>query len=105
MLCEGTGSNVFVVIEGELLTPPLLAGCLDGVTRQLILEHHGGTERDIPMSRFISGEVGEAFLTSTLRGAQAIASIDGVAPREIHGPETEKAIAAYVALLASDNEV
>ncbi len=37
MLCEGTGSNVFVVIEGELLTPPLGSGCLDGVTRQLRL--------------------------------------------------------------------
>lgn len=105
MLCEGTGSNVFVVIGGELLTPPLLAGCLDGVTRQLVLEHHGGRERDIPMSQFISGDVEEAFLTSTLRGAQAIVSIDGVAPRQIHGPETEKAVASYAALLASDDEV
>jgi branched-chain amino acid aminotransferase len=33
-LCEGTGSNVFVVSGGQLLTPPLTAGCLAGVTRR-----------------------------------------------------------------------
>lgn len=105
MLCEGTGSNVFVVIDGELLTPPLGSGCLDGVTRQLVLEHHGGKERDIPAARFTSARVDEAFLTSTLRGVQAIASINGAAPRERRGPETEKASATYAALLASEDEV
>jgi branched-chain amino acid aminotransferase len=103
MLCEGTGSNVFVVIAGELLTPPLSAGCLDGVTRQLILAHHGGKEGDVPASLFISGQFDEAFLTSTLRGVQAIASIDGVAPKEVRGPETKKAMAVYAGLL-SENE-
>jgi branched-chain amino acid aminotransferase len=102
MLCEGTGSNVFVVLDGELVTPPLSAGCLDGVTRQLVLEHHGGAERDVAATRFLSGSVDEAFLTSTLRGVQAISAIDGVAPRSVRGPETEKAIAAYAALLAGD---
>src|ERR1700690_2036573 len=29
-LCEGTGSNVFLVTGGELVTPPLSAGCLAG---------------------------------------------------------------------------
>ena len=37
-LCEGTGSNVFVEIDGELLTPPLSSGCLKGITRDLVLE-------------------------------------------------------------------
>ncbi|MFF5250261.1 aminotransferase class IV, partial [Streptosporangium sp. NPDC000095] len=32
-LCEGTGSNVFVVRDGRLLTPTLASGCLAGVTR------------------------------------------------------------------------
>jgi branched-chain amino acid aminotransferase len=105
MLCEGTGSNVFVVIDGELLTPPIDSGCLDGVTRQLVLEHRGGKERDVPAARFISGRLDEAFLTSTLRGVQPIASIDGATPAEVRGPETEKAIAAYAALLESNDEV
>ncbi|HRD59342.1 MAG TPA: aminotransferase class IV, partial [Nocardioides sp.] len=29
-LCEGTGSNVFYVVDGELRTPPLKSGCLAG---------------------------------------------------------------------------
>ncbi len=37
-LCEGTGSNVFVEVGGELLTPALATGCLAGITRELLLE-------------------------------------------------------------------
>ncbi|MGA8296714.1 MAG: aminotransferase class IV [Acidimicrobiales bacterium] len=105
MLCEGTGSNVFVVIGGELVTPPLTAGCLDGVTRQLVLEHHGGDERDVSASQFITAQIDEAFLTSTLRGVQPIASIDGFAPREVGAKQTQRAAAAYSALLESDDDI
>ena len=37
-LCEGTGSNVVVVVDDELVTPPLSSGCLAGITRELLLE-------------------------------------------------------------------
>ena len=37
-VAEGAGSNVFLVKDGTLLTPPLEAGILPGVTRQLVLE-------------------------------------------------------------------
>ena len=37
-LCEATGSNVFVVIDGVVRTPPLDSGCLAGITRELVLE-------------------------------------------------------------------
>src|SRR5918996_3631612 len=37
-LCEGTGTNVFLVEDGRVVTPPLSAGCLAGVTRALVLE-------------------------------------------------------------------
>ena len=47
-LCEGASSNVFLVTGGELITPPLSAGGLAGVTRGLVLEWVGGTERDVP---------------------------------------------------------
>ena len=36
-LCEGTGSNIFYVVDGELRTPTLASGCLAGVTRALVL--------------------------------------------------------------------
>ncbi|MDO8107836.1 aminotransferase class IV [Isoptericola sp. b441] len=37
-LCEGTGSNAFVELDGRLVTPPLSSGCLAGITRALVLE-------------------------------------------------------------------
>ena len=48
-LCEGTGSNVFYVVDGELRTPTLGSGCLAGVTRALVLEWCGGREVDEPI--------------------------------------------------------
>ncbi len=37
-LCEGTGSNIFCVYDGELVTPTLESGALAGVTRTLVLD-------------------------------------------------------------------
>ena len=74
-LCEGTGSNVFYVVDGELRTPTLDSGCLAGVTRALVLEWCGGVEVDEPMS--VLERASEAFLVSTTRDVQAIARWDG----------------------------
>ena len=95
MLCEGTGSNVFVVIDGETLTPPLASGCLAGVTRDLVLESGLGREADIPFSQFSAERLDEAFLTSTLRGVQPIATIDGAALRAAPGSTTKEAALRY----------
>jgi branched-chain amino acid aminotransferase len=102
MLCEGTGSNVFVVVDGELLTPPPSSGPLQGVTRALVLEKHGGVERDVPLATFASGRFDEAFLASTLRGVQPIGTIDGRKVATADGPETRKAAAVYASLLAGE---
>ena len=41
-LCEGTGSNVFIVSNGELITPPLEGGCLaDNIASRRLLERCG----------------------------------------------------------------
>ena len=37
-LCEGSGSNIFVVTSGRVFTPELRSGCLGGITRELLLE-------------------------------------------------------------------
>ena len=52
-LCEGTGTNIFVVAGGRLITPPLSAGCLAGVTRALVLEWVGAAEEDMPWRRSV----------------------------------------------------
>lgn len=78
-LCEGTGSNIFLVMGDAVITPPLSSGCLAGVTRGLVIElcHRHSisiTERPIPMSEIQACD--EAFLTSTTREVQAVSRID-----------------------------
>ncbi len=75
-LCEGTGTNVFVVSGGELLTPPLSSGCLAGVTRALVLEWSGAREADLPYDALTTAD--EVFLTSTARDVQPVVAVDGV---------------------------
>lgn len=75
LLCEGTGSNIFLVLDGQLITPTLAGGCLAGVTRALVLEWVGAEEVDVPLSALLDAE--EAFLTSTTRDVQPIAFVDG----------------------------
>ena len=74
-LCEGTGTNVFYVRDGELRTPSLASGCLAGVTRSLVVEWCGAREVDEPLSEVLAG-ASEAFLASTTRDVQAIARWD-----------------------------
>jgi len=91
-LCEGTGSNVFVVIGGELVTPPRSSGLLAGVTRDLLLDAGIGAERLILASEL--GGITEAFLTSTTRHVQPIARWDG-RPLLVDGPHTTDASSAW----------
>lgn len=88
-LCEGTGTNVFVVIGGRLLTPPLSSGCLAGVTRALVIEWAGAEEAELPVSALAAAE--EAFLSGTTRDVQPIRTVDGISLPSAPGPVTRKA--------------
>ncbi len=103
-LCEGAGSNVFVVVDGALLTPPLSSGLLAGVTRDLVLELVECVEKDVPVGRFAAGDVEEAFLTSTTRGVQHVSMVDGHELPASPGPRTSEAAAALSDLMASTDE-
>lgn len=97
-LCEGTGSNVFIASSGRLVTPPLSAGCLDGVTRALVIEESGAREADVPVEAL--RDCDEAFITSTNRGVQPIAGVDGKELPQVPGPLTRGAAEAFAALQA-----
>jgi branched-chain amino acid aminotransferase len=92
-LCEGTGSNVFVVLDGELHTPPLSSGCLAGVTRALAVEWTGAQETDLPLD--VLGRADEIFLTSSLRDIQAVHRVDGRDLPGAPGPVTAKAMRIF----------
>jgi branched-chain amino acid aminotransferase len=92
-LCEGTGSNVFVVIGGRLITPPLSSGCLAGVTRALVLEWVGAAEDALPVDALSNAD--EAFLTGTTRDVQPIRRVNGSELTAVPGPITRKAAEVF----------
>src|SRR6266545_672193 len=100
VLCEGTGTNVFVGVGGGLVTPPLSAGCLAGVTRDLLLELGAGEEADVSPEQLAAAD--EIFLSSSTRDVQPIHEIDGRSVPGCPGPLTENAAAAFAALVARD---
>ena len=97
-LCEGSGSNVFLVLDGHLVTPPQSSGCLAGVTRALVLEICGREgvpveRKPVPLTALTGAE--EAFLTSTTRGVQPIRAVDGVPLLEAPGELTLQLRSAF----------
>ena len=97
-LCEGTASNVFLAVGGRLMTPPLSAGCLAGVTRQLIIELVGAEEADVPVDALAGAE--EAFVSSSTRNVHPIATVDGAPLPSAPGPLTAAAARAFTDLMA-----
>jgi branched-chain amino acid aminotransferase len=78
-LAEGASSNLFVVRAGTLLTPPLSAGILAGITRQVILDLAptlGVTAREETLRVPDLLGADEAFVTSTLKEAAPIRCVD-----------------------------
>ncbi|MFC8597291.1 aminotransferase class IV [Isoptericola sp. NPDC057191] len=86
-LCEGTGSNVFVERDGELVTPTLESGCLAGITRALVLEW--SAEEGLPVREAKESELpftvldevaqgrSQLTLTSSGRNVQPVVWLDG----------------------------
>lgn len=98
-LCEGTGSNVFVVLRGRALTPPLSSGCLPGITRELVLECSEAEEADLTPDDLSVAE--EVFLTSSTRDVQGQHRIDE-RDLEAPGPVTRRVARAFARLVADD---
>lgn len=92
-LCEGTGSNIFYVLGGRLVTPTLASGCLAGITRELVLEWcDEAVEEDAPVAVLQDAE--EVFVVSTVRDVQAVHGCDGVS-YDAPGPVTRRVQQAW----------
>ena len=98
-LTECTTANLFVVKDGIVLTPPLEAGLLPGITREFVLEI--GREAGVDMrERSLIDEdligADEAFLTSTTREVMPITRVNG---HDVGtgrpGPVTQQVLAAF----------
>lgn len=99
-LCEGTGTNVFVVVGGRLVTPPLSSGCLGGITRELVLEAcPDAVEEALPFE--VLAEADEVFLTSSTREVQAVHRVDDRELSPAPGPVTRESSSSFRALRAA----
>ena len=78
--CEGSFSNLFLIRDKTLLTPPLTAGLLPGITRAFILQTAnllGLDCREVPLYPKDLGECNGAFLTSSLMEIAPLIELDG----------------------------
>ena len=103
-LAEGASTNVFVVKDGALRTPPLAAGILAGITREVLfglIQGLGLPLREEPIGLEGLRDADEAFVTSSTREAMPIRSVDGQPLGDGRpGPVTSKVIAAFRAYTA-----
>jgi branched-chain amino acid aminotransferase len=97
-ISEGTGTNIFYVLNGHLTTPSLATGCLAGITRELVIEVAEVMVADAPIG--ILADVDEAFVTSSTRDVQPVSHIDGRALASCPGLRTTEAMSALAALEA-----
>jgi branched-chain amino acid aminotransferase len=84
-----------------VLTPPLLAGCLAGVTRALVLELlDDADEENIALGDLAQAD--EVLLTSSTRDVQPLRLLDGRELPGAEGPVAQRAKAAIVGLQSRD---
>ncbi|KPL11319.1 branched-chain amino acid aminotransferase [candidate division BRC1 bacterium SM23_51] len=76
---ECTGDNIFLVKNGELITPPVYLGTLGGITRGVVIElaaKEGITVREEPFTRFDVFDADECFLTGTAAEVVPVVRVD-----------------------------
>src|SRR5215472_6058590 len=79
-VAECTGDNLFVIKEGQLMTPPLSAGALYGITRRVVMEiaEESGLKVSEPnLTRYDLFNADECFLTGTGAEIVPVVKVDG----------------------------
>ncbi|MEY3385847.1 MAG: hypothetical protein RIR53_658 [Bacteroidota bacterium] len=81
-IAEGSGENVFVVVNDELITPPAASSLLPGITRDTVItlaEELGVTVREQNIPRALLYSCDEMFLTGTAVEITPVKSVDRIA--------------------------
>jgi len=107
-VCEGVGENIFIVRDGEIITPPVSSGALNGITRAVIIRLAKKlgievTEKNITPNELFTAD--EAFFTGT---AAEVAPIREVNKRVIGagkpGPVTKRIMQEFEKATKDPNE-
>ncbi|GIW97000.1 MAG: branched chain amino acid aminotransferase [Pirellulaceae bacterium] len=107
-VAECTGDNIFIVRRGQLLTPPIDAGILEGITRNAVMElarNAGVTVRETTLTRHDVYVADECFLTGSAAEVIPVVEVD---QRTIGtgsvGPVTRRLMQDFHQLVRSSNE-
>jgi branched-chain amino acid aminotransferase len=107
-VAECTGDNLFILQEGQLLTPPLSAGALYGITRRVVMElaaESGLKVAEPNLTRYDLFNADECFLTGTAAELVPVVKIDGrVIGTGKPGPVTRSLVSRYHALTKTSGE-
>jgi branched-chain amino acid aminotransferase len=79
-VAECTAANIFCVKEGRVATPPVLAGCLQGITRSVLLEIGAGAGAPVEERVLRPGDLyaaDEIFISSTNRNLLGVGEVNG----------------------------
>lgn len=104
-VAECTGDNLFVVRQGRLLTPPVAAGALDGITRQVVIELAAAAAipcAETTLTRYDIFTADECFLTGTAAEIIPVISLDRRTIGDgTPGPVTRRLLADFRALVST----
>jgi len=107
-VAECTGDNVFIVRAGCLFTPPLAAGALHGITRQVVMDlaaESGWAMSEPNLTRYDLFNADECFLTGTGAEIVPVVKVDGrVIGRGKPGPITQALVEKYHVLTKASGE-
>lgn len=107
-ITDGSGENVFVVRHGVLCTPPISAGCLDGITRSTVMtlaRDLGYEVREENLVRTDLYNADEAFFTGTAAEVTPLREVDDRTVGEgTRGPVTKEIQGTFFAATKGEME-
>jgi branched-chain amino acid aminotransferase len=107
-ITDGSGENLFIVRDGRLTTPPISAGCLDGITRGSVIRiardlGYEVTEENLVRTDLYNAD--ECFFTGTAAEITPVREVDDRAVGEGHrGPVTKELQGAFFAATKGETE-
>jgi len=105
-VAEATADNLFVVIDGVVITPPVNDGALPGITREAVLElsaEHGIPNREDHLTLTDLFTADECFLTGTAARVVPVSIVDGrTIGTQVPGPVTSRLMELFIKRTETD---
>ncbi|MEW8322273.1 MAG: branched-chain-amino-acid transaminase [Candidatus Thiodiazotropha taylori] len=105
-VAEGSTENLFIAVEGRLLTPPVTDGALDGITRKLVIQlaqQNGVSVTESPLTSYDLYNADECFLTGTGAELIPVREIDGRRVNACPGPIFQQLEGYYRKMIAAQD--